>query len=95
MSKLSKLEQLIKLNGDEEKYAKGLEILGNGNDSEGGGNARAAALIFSFLCIGLAFWFSPNLRGAIVQVVGKATEPLWSEQPLQRYPQPPVVRGVN
>lgn len=77
MSKLSDLEKLIQLNGDDEKYSKGLQILNSGNLVPG--NGRVVQLSIGVGLVALACILNPklpaNVRDAVLSIGKHLEEP--------------------
>lgn len=72
MSKLTDLEKLIKLNEDEEKYSKGLQILNSGNIRSGGN--KLTNFLLGLGLIGGVVYLSPKLPSQIQESFQKVID---------------------
>lgn len=71
MSKLSNLEKLIKLNGDEQKYSEGLQILNSGITNGGSGALVNLAIGVTLVTIGIAL--NPGLQSQFKDLLLKVS----------------------
>lgn len=68
-NKLTQLEKLIELNGDKEKYDKGLQVLNSGGVAATG-NSKLIAAAVGILLIGTGLAMNPELAAKISIFVG-------------------------
>ena len=88
MSRLDDLQKLIKLHGDEEKYAEGLKIL-NSNSLTAGNNANLISLGIGISLVAVALILNPSILDKVQQLVQGLQRQDAQTEGEEYYQQPP------